>query len=76
MKRCLTHKVKCDKDYAISLSTVAQQGLKIDRVDDLQGKINSNLKRISGTQLTDSIRFERTIEWKVKLKMIASVKKR
>lgn len=38
MKRCLAQKVKCDKDYAIALSTVAQQGLKVDRSDDLQGK--------------------------------------
>lgn len=37
MKRCLAQKVKCDKDYAVALSTVAQQGLKIDRSDDLQG---------------------------------------
>lgn len=39
MKRCLTQKAKCDKEYAISLATVVQQGLKIDRADDLQGKI-------------------------------------
>ena len=38
MKRCLAQKVKCDKEYAIALTTVAQQGLKVDRSDDLQGK--------------------------------------
>lgn len=37
MKRCLLQKVKCDKEYAIALTAAAQQGLKIDRVDDLQG---------------------------------------
>lgn len=38
MKRCLLQKVKCDKEYAIALTTAAQHGLKIDRADDLQGK--------------------------------------
>lgn len=38
MKRCLTQKVKCDKEYAIALTAASQQGLKIDRADDLQGK--------------------------------------
>lgn len=38
MKRCLLQKVKCDKEYAIALATAAQNGLKIDRADDLQGK--------------------------------------
>lgn len=38
MKRCLLQKVKCDKEAAAALTAAAQQGLKIDRVDDLQGK--------------------------------------
>lgn len=54
MKRCLAQKVKCDKDYAISLSTVAQQGLKLDRVDDLQGGLNSY--RFESGQLCGIIR--------------------
>lgn len=37
MKRCLIQKSKCDKEYAASLVAVTQQGLKIDRSDDLQG---------------------------------------
>ncbi|XP_058117734.1 tyrosine-protein kinase Fer-like isoform X2 [Anopheles ziemanni] len=37
MKRCLVQKVKCDREYAVSLAAVTQQGLKIDRSDDLQG---------------------------------------
>jgi tyrosine-protein kinase Fer len=41
MKRCLAQKAKCDKDYALALASVAQQGLKIDKADDLQG--NSHL---------------------------------
>ena len=38
MKRCLIQKSKCDKEYAASLVAVTQQGLKIDRSDDLQGE--------------------------------------
>ncbi|XP_055543559.1 tyrosine-protein kinase Fer isoform X4 [Wyeomyia smithii] len=37
MKRCMIQKSKCDKEYAASLAAVTQQGLKIDRSDDLQG---------------------------------------
>uniref|UniRef100_A0A1S4GJD6 Tyrosine-protein kinase n=2 Tax=gambiae species complex TaxID=44542 RepID=A0A1S4GJD6_ANOGA len=37
MKRCLAQKAKCDREYAVSLAAVTQQGLKIDRSDDLQG---------------------------------------
>lgn len=38
MKRCLLQKVKCDKEYSAALTAAAQQGSKIDRIDDLQGK--------------------------------------
>ncbi|XP_039490559.1 tyrosine-protein kinase Fer isoform X2 [Drosophila santomea] len=36
MKRSIQMKAKCDKEYAISLTAVAQQGLKIDRADEMQ----------------------------------------
>ncbi|KAL1505430.1 hypothetical protein ABEB36_005000 [Hypothenemus hampei] len=39
MKRCIHVKVKCDRDYAAALSSVASQGLKIDKGDDLVGSI-------------------------------------
>lgn len=39
MKRSIQLKAKCDKEYAISLAAVAQQGLKIDRADEMQGKL-------------------------------------
>lgn len=38
MKRSMQQKAKCDREYAIGLANVAQQGLKIDRTDELQGK--------------------------------------
>lgn len=37
MKRTLLSKAKCDKEYAIGLAAVAQQGHKIDRADEMQG---------------------------------------
>ncbi|XP_037711553.1 tyrosine-protein kinase Fer isoform X4 [Drosophila subpulchrella] len=39
MKRSIQMKAKCDKEYAISLTAVAQQGLKIDRADEMQGSL-------------------------------------
>ncbi|XP_026845806.1 tyrosine-protein kinase Fer isoform X1 [Drosophila persimilis] len=39
MKRSIQLKAKCDKEYAISLTAVAQQGLKIDRADEMQGSL-------------------------------------
>lgn len=47
MKRCLLQKVKCDKEYAIALTAAAQNGLKIDRTDDLQGEKGSFAFRYS-----------------------------
>lgn len=37
MRRCLSQKAKSDREYATAISNVAQQGLKIDRPDDLIG---------------------------------------
>lgn len=39
MRRCLVNKVKCDREYAIALSSVASQGLKMDRCEDLTGSV-------------------------------------
>ncbi|XP_049820478.1 tyrosine-protein kinase Fer isoform X2 [Aethina tumida] len=39
MKRCIVNKVRCDRDYALALSTTAAQGLKIDRSDELSGSL-------------------------------------
>lgn len=36
MRRCLVMKVKHDKDYATALSSVASQGQKVDKLDDLK----------------------------------------
>lgn len=38
MRRCLSQKAKCDRDYATAMVNVSQTGLKIDRGDDLNGK--------------------------------------
>ncbi|XP_032592708.1 tyrosine-protein kinase Fer isoform X2 [Drosophila grimshawi] len=39
MKRSIQMKAKCDKEYAIAMAAVAQQGLKIDRADEMQGSL-------------------------------------
>ncbi|XP_075230851.1 tyrosine-protein kinase Fer isoform X3 [Lycorma delicatula] len=39
MRRCITNKIKCDRDYAMALTTVAVQGQKIDRADELAGSL-------------------------------------
>ncbi|KAH8272632.1 hypothetical protein KR044_001980, partial [Drosophila immigrans] len=39
MKRSIQLKAKCDKEHAISLAAVAQQGLKIDRADEMQDSL-------------------------------------
>ncbi|XP_046805560.1 tyrosine-protein kinase Fer isoform X1 [Lucilia cuprina] len=39
MKRTMQLKAKNDKEYAIGLAAVAQQGLKIDRADEMQGSL-------------------------------------
>lgn len=48
MKRTMQQKAKCDREYAVGLANVAQQGLKIDRIDELQGKLNkkTHLKKL------------------------------
>ncbi|KAG5898585.1 hypothetical protein JTB14_016597 [Gonioctena quinquepunctata] len=42
MKRCILLKVKCDRDYAVALSSVASQGLKFDRSEELSGSLVSS----------------------------------
>lgn len=43
MRRCLSQKAKCDRDYATAMVNVAQTGLKVDRVDDLTGKWKTSI---------------------------------
>ncbi|CAO1430994.1 unnamed protein product [Diamesa tonsa] len=37
MKRCLSQKAKCDKEYSMAINNLTQQGLKVDRGDDFLG---------------------------------------
>lgn len=41
MKRCLSQKAKCDKEYSMAINNLTQQGLKVDRGDDFLGKTTS-----------------------------------
>lgn len=45
MKRCLASKVKCDREYALALSSVASQGMKMDRAEELSGSSMSSAWR-------------------------------
>lgn len=45
MKRCLMSKVKCDREYALALSSVASQGMKMDRIEELSGSLISSAWR-------------------------------
>lgn len=39
MKRCLTTKIKCDREYATTLSSVVSQGIKVDKCEDFTGSL-------------------------------------
>lgn len=39
MRRCLTSKIKSDRDYASTISSLAVQGKKIERTEDLVGSL-------------------------------------
>uniref|UniRef100_A0A023F4U3 Tyrosine-protein kinase n=1 Tax=Triatoma infestans TaxID=30076 RepID=A0A023F4U3_TRIIF len=39
MRRCITNKVKCDKDYALALANIVLQGQKTERIEDLYGSL-------------------------------------
>ncbi|PNF39177.1 hypothetical protein B7P43_G01337 [Cryptotermes secundus] len=39
MRRCLANKVKCDREYAVAITSVALQGQKLDRAEDLVGSL-------------------------------------
>ncbi|KAJ1527690.1 hypothetical protein ONE63_007649 [Megalurothrips usitatus] len=39
MRRCLLSKVRCDREYALALGALAQQGLKVERGEDLAGSL-------------------------------------
>lgn len=41
IRRCLSQKAKCDRDYATALVNVSQTGLKVERGDDLNGNVET-----------------------------------
>lgn len=47
MRRCLSQKAKCDRDYATAMVNVTQTGLKIDRGDDLNGELMTLDRRLN-----------------------------
>lgn len=39
MRRCLATKVKCDREYAVAITSVALQGQKLERAEELMGSL-------------------------------------
>lgn len=54
MKRVLISKVRSDRDYAVALSSVATQGLKIDRIDELSGSLVASTWRTMMEELDNT----------------------
>lgn len=65
MKRCLSQKAKCDKEYSMAINNLTQQGLKVDRGDDFLGKTTS-FKYIHFTRNFILLRKKKTkyINWR------------
>ena len=59
MRRCLASKVRCDREYALALSSVAAQGLKVDRSDELSGSLVAAAWRAVMEELDAAGRFIR-----------------
>jgi tyrosine-protein kinase Fer len=47
MRRCLANKVKCDREYAVAITSVAMQGQKLERAEDLVGSLVAQASCIS-----------------------------
>lgn len=54
MKRCLVLKIRCDREYASALSSVASQGLKIERHDELSGSLIASAWKIMLEELDNT----------------------
>jgi tyrosine-protein kinase Fer len=39
MRRCISSKIKSDKDYSLALASIASQGQKVDRCEDMLGSL-------------------------------------
>lgn len=47
MRRCLANKVKCDREYAVAITSVALQGQKLERAEDLVGSLVAQASYLS-----------------------------
>jgi tyrosine-protein kinase Fer len=65
IKRCLSHRVKCDRDYAASLTNnVSQIGLKVERIEELNGKFynDSNLNFLKRSKMKNYFKRKSNIQ--------------
>lgn len=60
MRRCITNKVKCDKDYSLALSAISVQGQKVDRSEDMIGSLVSSAWRGMMEELENAARLVKT----------------
>lgn len=44
MRRCIHSKVRSDRDYALALGALVQQGLKVERAEDLAGSLVAKVR--------------------------------
>ena len=47
MRRCMHSKMRADRDYALALSAMVQQGLKVERAEDLAGSLVTKVQYYS-----------------------------
>ena len=60
MRRCITNKVKCDKDYSLALSAISVQGQKVDRSEDMFGSLVASAWRGMMEELENAARLVKT----------------
>jgi len=53
MRRCLTTKIKSDREYASTISSLATQGKKIERNEDLVGSLIAQVINLSSIAKSD-----------------------
>lgn len=45
MRRCVQSKARSDRDYALALGALVQQGLKVERAEDLAGSLVAKVRQ-------------------------------
>ncbi|KAH9368918.1 hypothetical protein HPB48_007088 [Haemaphysalis longicornis] len=59
MRRCIVHRVKCDREYSLALSALCVQAAKVDTGDELSGSLVAKLR---DAVLKSTSEYEKCIE--------------